>query len=41
LHGKIVLTLMPELLPDDYFRHKNVSEPDSTEWVKLDDYTKN
>lgn len=41
LHGKIVLTLMPELLPDDYFRHKNVSEPDSTEWVNLDDYTKN
>lgn len=41
LHGKIVLTLVPELVAQNYFRYKQVSTPEYTEWVKQDDYSKN
>ena len=40
LHGKIVITLVPELVAQNYFRMKQVSSPNNTEWVMQDDYTK-
>lgn len=41
LHGKIVITLVPELVVQNYFRFKQVSMPIATEWTKQDEYSKN
>jgi hypothetical protein len=40
LHGKIVITMVPELVAQNYFRMKQVSSPATTEWVNSDDYSK-
>jgi hypothetical protein len=40
-HGKIVLTMMPQLFDPQYFRDMGVSEPNGSEWVNQDGYTKN
>jgi hypothetical protein len=39
LHGKIIITLVPDLIGDT-FRNKGVSNAQSSEWVNQDDYTK-
>jgi hypothetical protein len=41
LHGKIIVTLMPELMATNYFRDKGVTHPNSPEWTNQDDYTTN
>jgi hypothetical protein len=37
-HGKIVITLQPQLLPTDYFANKGVTQPQGSEWVNQDAY---
>lgn len=40
-HGKIIITLMPQLLGEGYFDQMGVSNPNRTEWGIQDEYTEN
>ena len=37
-HGKIIITLMPQLVPQKYFQSRQVSHPNNMEWGMQNDY---